>query len=270
MGSGRGAERASREWGRFGGERGAGLPEQGVLGESETMRRTCMTKIVTSWCRIAWHREFLLPQRLFKAEPALTPRAIQERLLTSLKMSVSKAKRAEGVSPSWVIVNVKRQKMYDAHDLIDWQRDQYEHDMKYHFDVLSLHKNERLKHYALHFAKYTGRIARGDKEAKTLEQTLVDAVLVTLSTANTLHQELSYVSASNKERFFTALADASGRICDAAEKIDHQEPFIDIARVANQDIFNLLLREASSKGIDISVRILERRRQLKSRQFFVR
>lgn len=37
MGSGRGAERSSREWGRFGGERGAALREQGVLGECGTM-----------------------------------------------------------------------------------------------------------------------------------------------------------------------------------------------------------------------------------------
>lgn len=37
MGSGRGAERSSPEWGRFGGERGAAVREQGVLGECGTM-----------------------------------------------------------------------------------------------------------------------------------------------------------------------------------------------------------------------------------------
>ena len=41
MGSGRGAERSSRERGRFGGERGAALREQGVLGECGTMTQAC-------------------------------------------------------------------------------------------------------------------------------------------------------------------------------------------------------------------------------------
>lgn len=41
MGSGRGAEHSSREWRRFGGERGAGLREQGVLGECGTMTQAC-------------------------------------------------------------------------------------------------------------------------------------------------------------------------------------------------------------------------------------
>ncbi|MEQ3727747.1 MAG: hypothetical protein ABNH38_10075 [Tateyamaria sp.] len=160
--------------------------------------------------------------------------------------------------------------MKTGQDLVDWQRDQYAHDMKYHFDVLSLHKNDRLKHYALHFAKYTGRVARGEREDKSLTQTVVDALLVSLSTANTLHQKLVYEQSSKNRTFFIALADASGRICDSAEKIDHQEPFLDAARTANQDIANLLLDWALSEGSEIQTLLSSRRQELKSRQFFVR
>jgi hypothetical protein len=160
--------------------------------------------------------------------------------------------------------------MQNDQDLIDWQRDQYDHDMRYHFDVLSLHKNDRLKHYALHFAKYTGRIARGEKEEKEIEQTLVDALLVSLSAANGLHQKLRYEARSEEDDFLIALADASGRICDAAEKIDHQEPFLDIARSANNDIMNILLSQAKLRNLNVPTSLAERRRFLKSRQFFVR
>jgi hypothetical protein len=115
-------------------------------------------------------------------------------------------------------------------DLAKLQSAQYAHDMRNHFDILALHKTERLKHYGLHFAKYVGRLARGHDETKSVERTLIDASLVSLSTANTLHQDLS------KERFVTEtparqidslriFADASGRFADACEKIDHLEEF---------------------------------------------
>ena len=81
--------------------------------------------------------------------------------------------------------------MISPSEMASLQRTQYAHDMRNHFDILSLHKNDRLKHYGLHFAKYVGRLARGTEETKPVERTLVDAILVSLSAANTLHQDLS-------------------------------------------------------------------------------
>lgn len=58
------------------------------------------------------------------------------------------------------------------------QQAQHEHDLKNHFDILSLSRLDRLKHYGLHFAKYAGRFARGEAEAKSRSETLTDAFLV--------------------------------------------------------------------------------------------
>lgn len=160
--------------------------------------------------------------------------------------------------------------MYTSELLLDWQKDQYEHDMRNHFDILSLHKEERLKHYAMHFAKYAGRLARGNNEEKSTERTFVDAILVCLSAANTLHQKLSYSANRTNDSILIRLTDAAGRFNDAAEKIDHLEPFVDIARESNQDILDTLLDFAVSKAVDVEKTLQARRLELRDRQFFIR
>lgn len=160
--------------------------------------------------------------------------------------------------------------MYKNDTVLDWQKDQYEHDMRNHFDIISLHKTDRLKHYAMHFAKYAGRLARGTKEEKSKERTFVDCMLVCLSASNTLHQKLSSVPNSSNDSFFLRLTDASGRFNDAAEKIDHMEPFLEIAQTSNQDIFNALMDFAAQESIDIEHTLEERRAELKHRQFYIR
>ena len=160
--------------------------------------------------------------------------------------------------------------MYKSDTVLDWQKDQYEHDMRNHFDIISLHKTDRLKHYAMHFAKYAGRLARGAKEEKPKERTFVDCLLVCLSASNTLHQRLSYVSKGSNDSFFLRLTDAAGRFNDAAEKIDHMEPFLEIAQTSNQDIFNALMDFAAQETIDIGHTLQERRAELKERQFYIR
>jgi hypothetical protein len=142
--------------------------------------------------------------------------------------------------------------MLSAQDLGRLQREQHAHDMRNHFDIISLHKTERLKHYGLHFAKYVGRFARESGEPKPVDRTLVDTLLVGLSTANTLHQDLS------KEHFgpvrphiqidpLRAFADAAGRFADACEKIDHLEDFLQIARTANRDVVSWTISAAAER-----------------------
>ncbi len=160
--------------------------------------------------------------------------------------------------------------MHSDIDVLEWQKTQYSHDMRNHFDILSLHKQDRLKHYAMHFAKYAGRLARGSKEEKTEERTFVDCMLVCLSAANTLHQKLAVSLSKSNDSLLIRLTDAAGRFNDATEKIDHLEPFLDIAKTGNQDIFNALMDFASQKDIDIDQTLAERRSQLKERQFFIR
>ena len=154
------------------------------------------------------------------------------------------------------------------------QRDQHAHDLRNHFDILSMHKTDRLKHYGLHFAKYVGRLARGSDEPKPIDRTLADAFLVNLSAANTLMQDLGkeeliahpFGPQVDSLRLF---ADAAGRFADACEKIDHMEEFTSIAKTANRDITEWLLWVAGERGIDLVQEVVDRRKELAARHFYI-
>jgi hypothetical protein len=146
--------------------------------------------------------------------------------------------------------------------------------MRNHFDIISLHKTDRLKHYGLHFAKYVGRLAREFTEPKPVERTLVDTLLVSLSAANTLHQDLSrencFLSSNTKEvDSWHTFADAAGRFADACEKIDHIEEFVPLARRANADIVSWIVNTATHRGLDLQSAIFSRRAELAARQFYI-
>jgi hypothetical protein len=159
-------------------------------------------------------------------------------------------------------------------DLGRLQRDQHSHDMRNHFDIVSLHKNDRLKHYGLHFAKYVGRLARETAESKPFERTLVDTLLVSLSAANTLHQDLRKEQFAAARRDFQVdplrtFADAAGRFADACEKIDHLEDFTSIAKTANLDIVSWVLVAADERSLDLASGVSARRKELASRHFYI-
>ena len=160
--------------------------------------------------------------------------------------------------------------MYDSEMLFNWQRNQCEHDMHNHFDVLSLRKKERLKHYAMHFAKYAGRLARGSREEKSVERTFVDTLLICLSAANTLQQRLSYSANRMSDPILIRFTDAAGRFNDATEKSDHVEPFLEIAMESNQDILDTILDFAVNESIDVMRILQSRRSEIRERQFFIR
>jgi hypothetical protein len=164
--------------------------------------------------------------------------------------------------------------MLSPHELGKLQREQHAHDMRNHFDIVSLHKTERLKHYGLHFSKYVGRLARESAEPKPIERTLVDALLVVLSSANTLHQDLSKEDFPRKDTQtqidpLRTFADAAGRFADACEKIDHLEEFLPLAREANRDIVRWLVAAADGRRIDLKSAISRRRSELAARHFYI-
>lgn len=146
----------------------------------------------------------------------------------------------------------------------DLQSQQYKHDMQNHFDIISLSRVDRLKHYGLHFSKYAGRLARGENEKISKKRTAIDAFLVCLSSANALNQKLvcTIDKDSNSALNFT---DYSGRFSDACEKIDHLENFREIALEANQAIFSWVLRFFEENNIDIEKNLRERRKELEDR-----
>lgn len=163
----------------------------------------------------------------------------------------------------------------DGAELLRWQQEQFAHDQRNHTDIICLSRIDRLKHYGLHFAKYAGRVARDGDNVTVLTKTMVDAALVMLSAANALSQRLDQSEASTNlaPDFHTSLlgdiADAGGRFCDACEKIDHMEDFLEIARQANLDVLLWVIRLSARLNVDLHAAILERRQQLSERQFFI-
>lgn len=151
------------------------------------------------------------------------------------------------------------------------QRAQYQHDLQNHFDILSMSRSERLKHYGLHFAKYAGRFARGDAEVKSRKDTIVDAFLVALSAANALNQalpEIDGIRTSLGTPLDLVFTDHAGRFADACEKIDHLEEFRAIALAANAALSEWIILSATATGLDIDTLVDQRRSQLARRQVF--
>ena len=170
---------------------------------------------------------------------------------------------------------IREATMLSPHELGRLQREQHAHDMRNHFDIVSLHKTERLKHYGLHFAKYVGRLARESAETKPVERTLVDTLLVGLSTANTLHQDLSkeqFEDTSHRSSQLDPLrtyADAAGRFADTCEKIDHLEDFLSIAKLANRDVLHWVMCAADERSFDLASAVRTRRKELALRHFYI-
>jgi hypothetical protein len=165
--------------------------------------------------------------------------------------------------------------MLAGDELQKMQREQFRHDKRNHADIQCLAKAERLKHYGLHYAKYVGRLARSSSEPKPHDQTIIDSMLVCLSAANTLHQDLSRIDFTchthHAEQIdpLRVFADASGRFADACEKFDHLEDNHRLAREANVDIMRWLLSIVGERSIDLHQKIAQRRRELAERQFYV-
>ena len=65
------------------------------------------------------------------------------------------------------------------------------------------------------------------------------------------------------------IADASGRFCDACEKIDHFEEFLPIAKQANLDMLQWIFVLAAEHRFDLEALVLVRRQQLTERQFLI-
>lgn len=130
--------------------------------------------------------------------------------------------------------------------LFDLQVEQHEHDEVYHREIARLPLHQRLNHMALHFAKYSGKIAAAADDA-ALAAVFTDVLIIAVSSANILNQELSALLVGDPGQHSTLLgfgraaaltggdivsdrnlllretSIAAGRIAAACEKIDHLE-----------------------------------------------
>lgn len=116
---------------------------------------------------------------------------------------------------------------------LDWptvQFAQFEHDEKYHREISRLPMPDRLRHMALHFAKYSGRLHDDPSEAIVV-RTAVDTLIIAISCANILNYDLSDLADHWMAEevsfceFPRALAVSAGNMASACERIDHLEDF---------------------------------------------
>lgn len=116
---------------------------------------------------------------------------------------------------------------------VDWptvQFEQFEHDEKYHREISRLSVQDRLRHMALHFAKYAGRLHDAPSD-EVIKQTAIDTLIIAVSCANILNHDVSTIASreTNRgvgiEQFARSLTIAAGKMAGACERIDHLEDF---------------------------------------------
>lgn len=116
---------------------------------------------------------------------------------------------------------------------IDWaqvQFAQFEHDEKYHREISRLSIQDRLRHMALHFSKYAGRL-HNEPTGEVIERTAIDSLIIAISCANILNRRVSEFVGVNSiapvgfEEFRHTLTIAAGKMAGACERIDHLESF---------------------------------------------
>lgn len=158
-------------------------------------------------------------------------------------------------------------------DLSRLQWSQFEHDEKFHREIARLTVQDRLKHMALHFAKYSGGLAEGPSEDE-LCRLVTDVFVIALSSANILnlkladrHNELSRVGDGD---FATKVAIASGRMAAACEKMDHLEafPFREKITEAVLDLLGAAIEFADQNSWDLPSLVAARLQPVKKKSIF--
>lgn len=177
--------------------------------------------------------------------------------------------------------------------ILDLQWTQLSHDERYHKDVVLLPLGERVKHMALHMAKYVGYLAEieGD-DPERVSRILTDAFIITLATANTLNQDLGRdlgapvadldLTATGRRLLgeFGVMDDVpgllrmfarhAGALAKACESLDHMErfPFRDAMRDSNLALFKLVIAAAAARSLDLGTLYTARLRVVEERSIF--
>ncbi len=175
-------------------------------------------------------------------------------------------------------------------ELFALQVEQHQHDETYHREIARLSLHQRLNHMALHFAKYTGKIAVAD-DPTALSAVYVDVLVIALSTANVVNVELFDLLERDGRDFpgllpfarslaasmqnvigdrYALLRDttiASGRMAAACEKIDHLEEISFRAEIRDcvAQLSSIALAFLSSNGIDPMEAVRDRLGRVKKR-----
>jgi hypothetical protein len=174
--------------------------------------------------------------------------------------------------------------------LFELQVEQHHHDETYHREIARLSLHQRLNHMALHFAKYTGRVAAAVRVEDAVPE-YVDTLIIGLSTANVLNIEIWDIlehegrefpgllafGRSLAQRVGTMLRErnellretsiAAGRIAAACEKIDHLEEISFRAEIkfGLAKLVTLSLVVIASNGLDPAIAVRTRLNKVKER-----
>jgi hypothetical protein len=173
---------------------------------------------------------------------------------------------------------------------------QLKHDEAYHKDVVIMPLAERIKHMALHNAKYVAYLFEAVDEGNDakLTKTLIDAFVIVLASANTLNQDiaLDLGASAGEEPSFQSLGTSlakvaarngddqywlvrnfarhTGRLAKVCESWDHLESIVfrDEMKRCNLDLLKAILAEASARQLDLAESYKSRMRQVEGRSIF--
>lgn len=159
-----------------------------------------------------------------------------------------------------------------AFDRLQWQ--QFEHDEKYHREIARLTVQDRLKHMALHFAKYAGLLADAPHD-QAVERLVTDILVIAISSANILNLRLAdqhnlLRAPRENSSFAAAIAIAAGRMAAACEKMDHLEafPFRERISEAVLDLLSQALSYAEAMGWSVENMVAARLEPVKEKSIF--
>jgi hypothetical protein len=160
-------------------------------------------------------------------------------------------------------------------DLDALQLEQFKHDEMYHREIARLNIQDRLKHMALHFAKYAGNVAEAGNDEGALKKAVTDTFIIAVSTANILNARLPDVLSSGKievssSSFGNALAIHAGRMAAACEKLDHLEDvaFRPVIRENALALLSAAMGEAERRGWTIADLVRARLAGVKQKMIF--
>ncbi|WP_158531392.1 hypothetical protein [Hyphomonas sp. GM-8P] len=178
--------------------------------------------------------------------------------------------------------------MNAANQILQLQREQNRHDAGYHPDILFLDTASRMKHMALHHAKYTARFlgAEEDGDDVLFERTFTDAAIISVATANIFAQDLRHGFQGRAEksstlmelgqvvahtpktdlRFVRRYSEQAGAMAKACESFDHVEdfPFRKALLAANENMFGLLVETAAVRKLDFAHLYMQRLKDIES------
>lgn len=172
-----------------------------------------------------------------------------------------------------VLPNTDYASVISAETLDRLQREQFHHDEQFHREIARLPIQARLKHMALHFAKYAGALF-SDPSEDEFRRLVTDTLIIGISSANILNirlaDALNLEIRSKRTEFEESLVVAAGQMAAACEKFDHLEDFAFRPVISEQvlKIVAVALGEFEDRNWEVAESIAQRLLPVKMKSIF--